>query len=170
MKLFAILLAGLFIGTVAMFQQPGGNNYDVFAPLSLTKTSQGALTGMQIATDYADTTKSIDVRDYHQVFLTITESISDTMNLHVYYRGSNDGINYTTGTTSDAWTFMDSINWKPSTNNQLFRVSFLVPEKAMGYKTVQFKMHCPGTVPLGGTTTGSTYPKVSYEVVRKFRK
>lgn len=173
MKKLAILLAVLFCGTLTLAQSPGGNTVDVFTPLSLSGgnlATVGALSARTLSTSYADTTQSITVRSYEHVYLVLTETVSDTANLHVYFRGSKDGSTYTTGTTADAWTYLDSINWKPTTNNALFQKCMELPSTAMGFQTIQIKVHCPGTVPLGVTTTGTTYPKLTYTIVRKFKK
>jgi hypothetical protein len=180
MRYLAVVVVILFAVGIFMGQgQNAGNTVDVFVPLSLSGgdlATIGALSARTLSTSYADTTKSISVQGYERVFLTINETVSDTANLHVYAMGSLDGINYSTAVVADGekggvgWVFVDSVNWKPATNNQLFRASMALPDKMMGFKTVRFKIHCPGTVPLGVTTTGTTYPKVSYTVVRKFRR
>ena len=174
MKRFIVLLAVLLVSMFSMLdaQQPGGNQPDVFVPLSLSTTGVGALTARPTSTTYADTTKSIEVRGYAQVFLVLRETASDTANFQIYYRGSNDGVTYPTGTVTDgAWQYADSINWKPSTNDALFQRSILLPEKGMGFKTVQFMVYSPGTVPFGaGTGATASAPKLSYTVVRKFVK
>lgn len=179
MKYLAVIAVILFGMGIFMGQQPGGNTVDIFTPLSLSGgdlATLGALSARTLSTSYGDTTKSIEVQGYEHVYLTIKETISDTANLHVYAQGSTDGITYATAVVADGekggvgWVFVDSVNWKPATNNALFQASMELPTKMLGFKTVRFKIHCPGTVPLGVTTTGSTYPKVSYQVVRKFRR
>jgi hypothetical protein len=179
MKRLAILLAMLVVGMLTVLslqgQAPGGNTVDVFTPTSLSGgnlATVGALTARSLSTAYADTTNSISVRSYEHVYLQLVETASDTANLHIYARGSNDGVTYTTGTTADgAWTYVDSINWKPSTNDQLFRKCMEVPSTLMGFQTIQFKVHSPGTVTYGvGTGATASAPKVTYTVIRKFRK
>jgi len=163
MRYLAILLAVMMIGTIAM-AQGGGNPTNIFTPLSLSTTGVGALSARTTSTTYADTTKGFDVQTYSNTYYVIKETISDTLNLHLYYRGSIDGVTYPVD-----WTYADSINWKP-TNNGLFQWCVDLTSKVGGFKTVQVKVHCPGTVPLGVTTTGTTYPKVTHYVVQKFKR
>jgi hypothetical protein len=171
MRYLAVLLAVLMLGTIAYAQTNSGRDAEVFIPLSLSTTGVGQLSARAMTLTYADTTKPISVRGYEHVYLVLKETASDTANVHIYFRGSVDGVTWTTGTTADAWTYIDSVNWKPTTNDALFQKCFELPSTAMGFNSVEFKVHCPGTVTLGaGTGASASAPKLTYYIVRKFKK